>query len=77
MAELPGARVLCGVVCVCVPSFGVDTYRLTSKRWLVQAAAFCREILMASQWATALTSLAYCGALFKATVALLGEQGFN
>ena len=25
-----GARVLCGVVCVCVPSFGVDTDRLTN-----------------------------------------------
>ena len=33
MAELPGARVLCGVVCVCVPSFGVDTYRLTNHTW--------------------------------------------
>ena len=30
VAELPGARVLCGVVCVCVPSFGVDTYRPTN-----------------------------------------------
>ena len=29
-AGLPGARVLRGVVCVCVPSFGVDTCRLTN-----------------------------------------------
>ena len=36
---------------------------------------FCRVILMASQWATVLTSLANCGALFKDKVALLREQG--
>jgi hypothetical protein len=30
---------------------------------------------MASQWAKVLTSLAYCGALFKDKVTLLREQG--
>ena len=38
---------------------------------------FCRVVLMAPQWTTVLTSLAYCGALFKDEVALLREQGFQ
>ena len=40
VAELPGARVLWGVVCVYVPSFGVDTYRLTNTTSVALSCVF-------------------------------------
>ena len=40
-AGLPGARMLRGVVCVCVPSFGVDTDGLTNTTKLEVPTAWC------------------------------------